>query len=74
MTQYIVCRLTERLAASFNEAAKILEDQKDVKVLQSSRLKGKTGGAFLIEAPETAINNLRQKLPGWAIGRNTMAQ
>ena len=69
MAQFIVLNLTKELSVTFNDAAKILKNHQDVQVLDTVPTpRGK--GMFLIEAPETAVNDLTHKLKGWIISPN----
>ena len=70
MTEYIVAHLVDKssITPSFNEAAAKLQANKDVKIIDSFNFVGK--GAFLIEATEKAIRQVKKDLPGWSVAPN----
>jgi hypothetical protein len=73
MTRYVVLNLNNALASTFNEAAKILKDHKDINVLSSVEARNDRG-MFLIDTTEAAVNTLRKALPGWKIAPDNLIQ
>lgn len=68
MSEYIVFRPSGSIGIDFNEAADVLNKNKDVVVKDTIRSSPFSG--FLIETNEKGIDALQKQLGGWSIFPN----